>query len=166
MSSSLELFLTPARVACWYSHLMVLRRIVERNNAYYELSPGRNTSNEHISVIFEDDIDMEKDIRQRLARIWHVLPSDWDIVFLGHCWSNESFYPAISLSESSPLSSSSLLLDLDSRLLSPLPSQNTLHPSYSPRCTHAYALSPSGAIKLLEHLEYPPFAYSRAIDQA
>ncbi|KAE9398637.1 hypothetical protein BT96DRAFT_976330 [Gymnopus androsaceus JB14] len=161
-------FLTPARVACWYSHLMVLRRIVERNNAYYELSPGRNMSNEHISIIFEDDIDVEKDIRQRLARIWHVLPGDWDIVFLGHCWSNESFYPAISLSESSssPLPSSSLLFDLDPRPLSPLPSQNTLHPSYSPRCTHAYALSPSGATKLLEHLEYPPFAYSRAIDQA
>jgi hypothetical protein len=41
-----------------------------------------------------------------------------------------------------------------------------IHPSYSPRCTHAYALSLSGARRLLQHLRYPPFAYSRALDQA
>jgi hypothetical protein len=33
-------------------------------------------------------------------------------------------------------------------------------------CTHAYAVSASGARRLLAHLEYPPFAYSRDIDQA
>jgi hypothetical protein len=43
---------------------------------------------------------------------------------------------------------------------------NSLHPSDWPQCTHAYAVSIPGARKLLSHLEYPPFAYSRAIDQA
>lgn len=41
-----------------------------------------------------------------------------------------------------------------------------VHPSFAPKCTHAYALSASGARKLLLHLLYPPFAYSRALDQA
>jgi hypothetical protein len=41
-----------------------------------------------------------------------------------------------------------------------------LHPSFGPKCTHAYALSRSGARRLLLHLRHPPFAYSRALDQA
>ncbi|KIJ60543.1 hypothetical protein HYDPIDRAFT_117069 [Hydnomerulius pinastri MD-312] len=41
-----------------------------------------------------------------------------------------------------------------------------LHPSFGPKCTHAYALSLSGARRLLQHLRYPPFAYSRTLDQA
>lgn len=41
-----------------------------------------------------------------------------------------------------------------------------MHPSRNPKCTHAYALSRTGARRLLLHLMYPPFAYSRAIDQA
>ncbi|KAJ3715202.1 hypothetical protein C8R42DRAFT_681972, partial [Lentinula raphanica] len=108
---------------------------------------NRDKNHEHISIILEDDIDVEKDIRSRLRRIWNVLPNDWDVVFLGHCWSDESFWPA-----------------LTHPVLTGV--WNTLHPSHSPRCTHAYALSPPGARKILAHLEYPPFAYSRAIDQA
>ena len=42
----------------------------------------------------------------------------------------------------------------------------TLHPSTSPKCTHAYALSRTGARRLAVYLRHPPFAYSRAIDQA
>ena len=41
-----------------------------------------------------------------------------------------------------------------------------IHPSFGPKCTHAYALSRSGARRLLLHLRYPQFAYSRALDQA
>ena len=42
----------------------------------------------------------------------------------------------------------------------------SVHPSFAPKCTHAYALSRAGARRLLHHLLYPPFAYSRALDQA
>ncbi|KAJ3852434.1 hypothetical protein EV368DRAFT_74047 [Lentinula lateritia] len=133
-------YLTAARVAVWHSHLRVLRLIAEEED-----------------IILEDDIDIEKDIRRRLHRIWINLPDDWDIVFLGHCWSNESFWPAIYL----PTESSENQYTSTKGV-----SENTLHPSYSPKCTHAYALSPPGVHKLLAHLEYPPFAYSRAIDQA
>ncbi|KAH7877754.1 uncharacterized protein C8R40DRAFT_1095048 [Lentinula edodes] len=127
------------------------------NAAESQPKSGRDKYREHISIILEDDIDMEKDIRRRLHRIWIDLPDDWDIVFLGHCWSNESFWPAIFLPTESPETQYATTKGV---------SDNTLHPSYSPKCTHAYALSPPGVHKLLAHLEYPPFAYSRAIDQA
>ncbi|KAJ3810242.1 hypothetical protein F5876DRAFT_76961 [Lentinula aff. lateritia] len=127
------------------------------NAAESQPKSGRDKYREHISIILEDDIDIEKDIRRRLHRIWINLPDDWDIVFLGHCWSNESFWPAIYL----PTESSENQYTSTKGV-----SENTLHPSYSPKCTHAYALSPPGVRKLLAHLEYPPFAYSRAIDQA
>ncbi|KAJ3746659.1 hypothetical protein DFH05DRAFT_1523261 [Lentinula detonsa] len=120
---------------------------------------GRDKHHEHISIILEDDINVEKDIRYRLRRIWDVLPDDWDIVFLGHCWSNESFWQAITFPQHNDLDSSKVECSYEGVC-------NTLHPSHSPRCTHAYATSPPGARKLLAHLEYPPFAYSRAIDQA
>ncbi|KAJ3998361.1 hypothetical protein F5050DRAFT_1870849 [Lentinula boryana] len=120
---------------------------------------GRDKHHEHISIILEDDINVEKDIRYRLRRIWDVLPDDWDIVFLGHCWSNESFWQAITFPQHNDLDSSKVEYSYEGVW-------NTLHPSHSPRCTHAYAISPPGARKLVAHLEYPPFAYSRAIDQA
>lgn len=152
--------LTPARVACWYSHVSAIRTFIDR----------ADTQSEDVALFLEDDIDMEKDIADRLSGIWKVLPTGWDIVLLGesteiyfisfqteknncttfiyegHGWSNESFY--------SPLSTPNT--DLATHL----------HPSYAPKCTHAYALSLPGARRLLQHLRYPPFAYSRALDHA
>ncbi|KAK7040866.1 hypothetical protein VNI00_009462 [Paramarasmius palmivorus] len=125
-----HMILSPARVACWHSHLQTIQTILD-------------SSFSGISIIFEDDIDMEIDIRRRLRHVWNQLPDDWDIVFLGHCWSNETRYDALGSG-----------------------SGTFLHPSYAPQCTHAYALSPLGARRLHDHLTYPPFAYSRAIDQA
>lgn len=83
----------------------------------------------------------------------------WSDVSLGHCWSNEA--------QKSPLSPR-LLINLDTKVghKPPLAAHARLHPSVSPKCTHAYALSRNGARRLLLHLRYPPFAYSRAIDQA
>ncbi|KAJ7596542.1 hypothetical protein C8J56DRAFT_917707 [Mycena floridula] len=130
--------LTRARVACWFSHLTAIRQIGESQD--YDLG-----------IVLEDDIDMEKDIRGRLSEAWHLLPRDWDMVFLGHCWSNESFHPAIL-----PLY----------RFRPPAAIGTNIHPSQGPKCTHAYALSKHGARRLYLHLTYPPFAYSRAIDQA
>lgn len=43
---------------------------------------------------------------------------------------------------------------------------SSLHPSRAPKCTHAYAVTRAGARRLVEHLRYVPFAYSRALDQA
>ncbi|KAL4265701.1 Glycosyltransferase family 25 protein [Pleurotus pulmonarius] len=136
-----HLLLTRSRIACWHSHLTAIRQIAM-------------SASEYPSVILEDDIDMERDIRNRLHSVWHLLPDDWDIVFLGHCWSDESHYPP-----------------LEHPRWQIFPSQSPLdwprvHPSNAPKCTHAYALSKKGARRLWSHLSYPPFAYSRAIDQA
>ncbi|KAK7052379.1 hypothetical protein R3P38DRAFT_2603710 [Favolaschia claudopus] len=140
--------LSPSRIACWHSHLSVIRRLV---------SESTQQTPDEAALILEDDVDMEVDIHARLAAVWGLLPVDWDIVFLGHCWSNESYFPALE----PPASASSR----SSPTPSPTP-LNTLHPSHAPLCTHAYALSPSGAQRLLHDLTYPPFAYSRAIDHA
>ncbi|KAF8439285.1 hypothetical protein L210DRAFT_3541758 [Boletus edulis BED1] len=126
--------LSPAKVACWHSHVSAIRLFVERQDAH-----DRHRGDD-VAVILEDDID---DISIRLSQIWTFLPAGWDIVFLGHCWSDESYYPALTEF-----------------------ADTYLHPSYYPKCTHAYALSLSGARRLLQHLRYPPFAYSRALDQA
>ncbi|KAJ7173017.1 hypothetical protein C8R43DRAFT_679093 [Mycena crocata] len=125
--------LSRSRIACWHSHLSAIQRASAQRP-------------EKASLILEDDVDMEADIKERLVAVWSLLPPDWDVVFLGHCWSNESHYPALG-----PPSSHLV---------------TRLHPSHAPLCTHAYALSPQGAVRLLQHLTYPRFAYSRAIDHA
>lgn len=69
--------LTLAKMACWNSHLSAIRRIAEGDGT------NRAPPQQDISVILEDDIDMEWDIRQRLAGVWTFLPTSWDVVFLG-----------------------------------------------------------------------------------
>ena len=61
--------LTKERLACWYSHWRVIRLIAD--------------GQDDVSLVFEDDVDMELDIRQRLLGVWDSLPRAWDIVFLG-----------------------------------------------------------------------------------
>ena len=157
-----HLILTYPRVACWHSHLSVIHDIA--NNA---LLPSG------VTIILEDDVDMEKDIQKQLAYLWPTLPADWDIVFLGsfffsssspfqtlcdlgHCWSDEAgnglVSPQIPIGHTINNKSSF--------------NHSRLYIARKPKCTHAYALSRTGARRLLLHLRYPPFAYSRAIDQA
>jgi GR25 family glycosyltransferase involved in LPS biosynthesis len=62
--------LSKPMVACWHSHLQLIRRIVR--------------APEHrVSLVFEDDVDLEWDVEARLVALWPYLPQDWDIVFLG-----------------------------------------------------------------------------------
>ncbi|KAF8174118.1 hypothetical protein K438DRAFT_1849404 [Mycena galopus ATCC 62051] len=135
--------LSRSRIACRHSHLSAIQRASthERDKAV---------------LILEDDVDMEADIKERLSSIWTLLPSDWDIVFLGHCWSNDSPCPPLGYA-----SEPSHDFDLPSST-----STTLLHPSHGPLCTHPHALSPAGTKRLLLHLMHPPFAYSRAIDHA
>lgn len=69
--------LTPAKVAVWDSHISAIRRVVE------ESSWTSVFSAEDVSIILEDDVDMEWDIRTRLGSVWSSLPAGWDAVFLG-----------------------------------------------------------------------------------
>lgn len=61
--------LTKERVACWHSHWRVIRTIAD--------------GKDDVSLVLEDDVDMELDIRHRLLGVWGSLPTAWDIVFLG-----------------------------------------------------------------------------------
>lgn len=133
--------LTPERIAVWNSHISLLRAIRAQSSV---ASSGRSDAG-IAALILEDDVSAEYDLVHRLDSIWAFVPTGWDIVFLGHCWSDETFFPPL---PSSPITST------------------RIHPSHAPKCTHAYAVSTKGARKLLHHLLYPPFAYSRALDQA
>jgi GR25 family glycosyltransferase involved in LPS biosynthesis len=147
--------LTPAKVACWYSHLQTIR----------EIANGKDEA----VLILEDDVDIERDVKWRLRALLDALPNDWDIVYLGksknpqtwttanagtigHCWSDESRVPT--------------LRNVSLRLPTGQTTLSGLHPASSPKCTHAYMLSRIGARRVVAHLRHPPFAYSRAIDQA
>ncbi|KAF7356318.1 hypothetical protein MVEN_00964100 [Mycena venus] len=154
-----HMILTRGRIACWHSHLSVIQRVATH-------------APDDVALILEDDVDMESDIKERLAGLWNLLPADWDMVFLGesyyriacdgdtqpsffsgHCWGRESTNPPLGKTWTwSPELNASV--------------STALHPSHTPLCTHAYALSPAGAKRLLRDLNYPPFAYSRAIDSA
>ena len=69
--------LSPAKIACWHSHISAIRRFVDRQDAY------NHRRDDDVAIILEDDIDMEKDISTRLSQVWTFLPAGWDIVFLG-----------------------------------------------------------------------------------
>ncbi|KZS95206.1 hypothetical protein SISNIDRAFT_452552 [Sistotremastrum niveocremeum HHB9708] len=119
--------LTKAMVSCWHSHMNAFRQIMK------DQPP--------VSIIFEDDIDMEWDIEQRLNMMWPHLPTDWDIVYLGHCFSKEYAGPFI-------------------------PGAPTLRKSTNALCTHAYAMSLAGATRIYRHLRSSDYAYTRPVDHA
>ncbi|KAG9125700.1 hypothetical protein FRC07_006554 [Ceratobasidium sp. 392] len=67
--------LTRATIACWHSHIGLIRTVASE-------SAHVGTSDTGV-IILEDDVDMEVDIQQRISHLWKDLPSDWDILFLG-----------------------------------------------------------------------------------
>lgn len=76
-----HMVLSRGMVACWYSHLQVLQKVVRDSTS--KTSDGDLHDREGITVIFEDDIDMESDIKRRMEDMWMDLPLDWDMLFLG-----------------------------------------------------------------------------------
>ena len=78
-------------------------------------------------------------------------PPVWLTDVIGHCWSNETFYPALNAHDNTMAFNGAI---------------SYIHPSKTPRCNHGYALRRPGARRLLVQLRYPPFAYSRSIDRA
>ncbi|KZT38753.1 hypothetical protein SISSUDRAFT_1046494 [Sistotremastrum suecicum HHB10207 ss-3] len=119
--------LTLPMISCWDSHARIWRQMIEKG--------------ESVAIVLEDDVDMEFDIEAQLRTMWPALPPDWDIVMLGHCWSEE--YRS-----------------------APLPGSSKLRLMHHTLCTHAYAVSRRGAMQLIRHLRSPDIAYSRPIDHA
>ncbi|PVG02616.1 hypothetical protein CPB86DRAFT_696894 [Serendipita vermifera] len=149
-------YLTRGMVACWHSHVTLIRNIALLETEIHASNISEPIGDAKVSaiperpvyIVLEDDVDFEWDIDERLTGLWAHLPGDWEIAMLGHCWSDESRYPPIAR----------------------YPVDNTattrLHPSNSPLCTHAYALTTQGAKRLYSLLRHPAFAYSRPLDQA
>ncbi|RIB08462.1 hypothetical protein C2G38_348456 [Gigaspora rosea] len=82
-----------------------------------------------ISRVKEDDIDMELNIINILTDIYSHLPNDWDVFYVGHC--GESW---IEMTVAN-------INDFELRKTS------------NPLCTHGYAVSASGARKLVKKLK-------------
>ncbi|CAG8676941.1 11349_t:CDS:1, partial [Dentiscutata heterogama] len=105
--------------ACYLSHYRTYKLIEERG---YESA-----------LILEDDIDIELNIASIMTDIHQIVPSDWEILYLGFCSNWEGWGD-------------------------PIEDKNNISPSYKlynskmPYCTHAYALSRAGIRKLLERL--------------
>lgn len=71
-SSSPHRYLGYGMVACFDSHLRVLRDIVEE---------GQETDEDGVVLILEDDVDAEFDLEARLRGMWGALPaSGWDVL--------------------------------------------------------------------------------------
>lgn len=64
--------LTSAVLACWHSHTAMWKKMLDRG--------------ETSGLYLEDDVDIEWDIGRLWPNARRVLPMDWEIVFLGHCW--------------------------------------------------------------------------------
>ncbi|CAG8674541.1 10116_t:CDS:1 [Dentiscutata erythropus] len=80
-------------------------------------------------LILEDDVDFELDITATVADIHRDLPASWEMLYVGHCFEGVGEQVGNSFSV------------------------HKLYKSVAPMCTHAYAISYSGAIKLIELLD-------------
>jgi GR25 family glycosyltransferase involved in LPS biosynthesis len=65
--------LTPARIACWYSHLSVIETVAN----------DKSLKQDDAVIVLEDDVDMERDIHARLSHVRSYLPEEWDMLYLG-----------------------------------------------------------------------------------
>lgn len=108
------------------------------------------------ALILEDDVDIEFDFTSRWNSIEKTLPTDWQVVFAGHCWGKEmtcTFWC--------------------SQLVKPwaeegLTDPTGLHPhlfhANIPRCLHGYVMSDQGARALLPYAVDPFSAFQAPID--
>ncbi|CAG8519229.1 4265_t:CDS:1 [Diversispora eburnea] len=111
--------LTPRHKACYVSHYRVYESIITH---------GYNSS-----LILEDDIDLEIDVKRIVEEeVLPFLPENWELLYIGNCYSEEILDDDVSLNGES--------------------FEYKLFPSKFPLCTHAYAVSLVGAQKLLNNL--------------
>ncbi|CAG8611654.1 12063_t:CDS:1, partial [Racocetra fulgida] len=81
------------------------------------------------ALILEDDVDFELNITAIMTDIHHDLPPSWETLYIGSCF--ESMGEQVGKSSS----------------------VHRLYKSVAPMCMHAYAVSYSGAQKLIELLD-------------
>ncbi|CAG8809853.1 3759_t:CDS:1, partial [Racocetra fulgida] len=99
---------------CYLSHYEIFESIIE--NGY------------EIALIFEDDVDMERNFTDIMTEALHNVPDDWDLLYLGHCGEQKGEYIETNLTV------------------------HALHKSLFAQCLHGYAVSAKGTKKLIEKL--------------
>ena len=85
------------------------------------------------ALILDDNLDFEFNITSIMFNVHKILPADWDLLYLGFCNRWEGVYS------------------------NPLPDDNNssvykIFESKRPYCTYAYAVSSTGALKLMKNL--------------
>ena len=65
----------PAVLATWHSHMKAVQTMQANGDAS--------------ALVLEDDVDIEWDVERMWAAVHRRLPSNWEMAFLGHCWSRE-----------------------------------------------------------------------------
>jgi GR25 family glycosyltransferase involved in LPS biosynthesis len=106
--------------------------------SHYEVYQSIIDNEYSSALILEDNIDIEVNIASIMSDVHRILPADWEILYLGHCNNLEG-------------KSNERLIDNNNDELTTY----KLFKSERPRCTHAYAVSNAGALRLLEKLGNP-----------
>lgn len=129
-----HLFFTSTELACWASHMRVWLTIAD------DISSVNN--DDHWSMIFEDDIDLEMET----IRIVESFPSSiWitaDLIYLGHCANPPG----------------KLIYQSSTHIY-------RVHQAVHPSCTHAYAVRSRTARILISSLSNPSQPIDNAIVQ-
>ncbi|KAF0355553.1 glycosyltransferase family 25 protein [Gigaspora margarita] len=113
-----DLGLIPTQIACYVSHYKVYQSII--NHGYES------------ALILEDDVDFELNIESVITNAFKVLPSNWDLFYLGYCGYQEQNGHFVDGQNNS--------------------AAYKLYRSTYPYCTHGYAVSRAGAHKLVKML--------------
>jgi GR25 family glycosyltransferase involved in LPS biosynthesis len=122
ISTNLSYRLNPSVIACHLSHLKVLKLIVERRLAS--------------AIIFEDDVKVVPDFRNRLGLLLDEIPDDYDHVYL-------YTHPKYKLEDDTPFL---------------IPEKNHVRRYSYTYCNLAYFVSFNGAKKLVNYLSQPVYA--------
>lgn len=102
--------LNNAQIACHLSHITILKKFLK--------SSARNC------LIFEDDISMPQVNKINLPEMLSLIPSDYDIIYLGRCW--DSCRRSVSLNRQ-------------------------IVKCHAPQCFHSYGVSREGAKKIIKY---------------
>ncbi|KAJ3176800.1 hypothetical protein HDU85_006535 [Gaertneriomyces sp. JEL0708] len=117
--------LSNGELASAMSHLRIMQDVVDKRLER--------------ALVLEDDVIFERELPALWAPLSAVLPSDADLVYLGHC-------------DNSP----------STLIAAPIPS-HTLNIASHPSCVHAYLVTKAGAHKILSLLSAPQNAYDDGI---
>ena len=132
--------LNGARIGCALSHVGVYKEILHNNYSR--------------TLILEDDLFVCSKTPEKLEKSLQELPDDWELFYLGHYWSHKS----TSLKAKLWLTACKIVSSLRFRKYDPKAMRGRLRRPYSDHLersgyqygTHAYAVTPAGAKKILE----------------